>query len=526
MTRKTVLNDTHRALGARMVDFGGWDMPIHYGSQIDEHHLVRREAGMFDVSHMTVVDLHGERVREFLRYLLANPVDKLKATGKALYSCMLDERGGIIDDLIVYYLGQAFYRLVVNAGTRDKDLAWIGRQAAAFGVQMVERADFAMIAVQGPQARDKVIGLLREGDRAAAGKLGRFAALEVQDAGGVPLFLARTGYTGEDGFEVVLPEAEAVAFWNALLAAGVKPAGLGARDTLRLEAGMNLYGQDMDESTTPWEAALGWTVVLDEGRDFIGRAALEAQQATGVPRQLVGLVMDEKGVLRHGQKVLTAGGEGEILSGTFSPTLGKAIAFARVPAGDIALGAAGGVQVEDLPNAGKYTDNIRWNEPLPMPRFPIMSAKESFDYVIANAGATLPRRDPVDTRVTTQVRTGKINPLDNVKLPEKQFEHRRLPIDSYKNGIITDISQVGGYPEYKGTPYADSDDDGMPNDWESKYGLNPNDPSDARKDMSGDGYSNIEKFINGIDPKKKMDWKDPKNNHDTLASLKGTAGQK
>ena len=334
MTRKTVLNDTHRALGARMVDFGGWDMPIHYGSQIDEHHLVRREAGMFDVSHMTVVDLHGERVREFLRYLLANPVDKLKATGKALYSCMLDERGGIIDDLIVYYLGTAFYRLVVNAGTRDKDLAWIGRQAAAFGVQMVERADFAMIAVQGPQARDKVIGLLREGDRAAAGKLGRFAALEVQDAGGVPLFLARTGYTGEDGFEVVLPEAEAVAFWNALLAAGVKPAGLGARDTLRLEAGMNLYGQDMDESTTPWEAALGWTVVLDEGRDFIGRAALEAQQATGVPRQLVGLVMDEKGVLRHGQKVLTAGGEGEILSGTFSPTLGKAIAFARVPAAD------------------------------------------------------------------------------------------------------------------------------------------------------------------------------------------------
>ena len=186
----------------------------------------------------------------------------------------------------------------------------------------------------------------------------------------------------------------------------------------------------------------------------------------------------------------------------------------------------GGVQVEDQPNAGKYTDNMRWHEPLPMPQFPIMSAKESFDYVIANAGATLPRRDPVDARVTTQVRTGKINPLDNVKLPEKQFEHRRLPIDSYKNGIITDISQVGGYPEYKGTPYSDSDDDGMPNDWETKYGLNPKDPSDARKDMSGDGYSNIEKFINGIDPKKKMDWKNPKNNHDTLASLKSAPGQK
>ncbi|KAF1698753.1 glycine cleavage system protein T [Pseudoxanthomonas jiangsuensis] len=338
MIRKTVLNDSHRALGAKMVDFGGWDMPIHYGSQLDEHHLVRREAGMFDVSHMTVVDLRGERVREFLRRLLANSVDKLKVPGKALYSCMLDERGGVIDDLIVYYLDEAFFRLVVNAATRDKDLAWIEAQAAAFDVQVVERPDFAMVAVQGPQAREKVTGLLRESDRAAAAKLGRFAALEAESTAGVPLFLARTGYTGEDGFEIVLPESDAVAFWNALLEAGVKPAGLGARDTLRLEAGMNLYGQDMDESTTPWEAALAWTVALDQTdghpREFIGRAALEAQQAAGVPRQLLGLVMDEKGVLRHGQKVLTAQGEGEILSGTFSPTLGKAIAFARVPAGE------------------------------------------------------------------------------------------------------------------------------------------------------------------------------------------------
>ena len=338
MIRKTVLNDSHRALGAKMVDFGGWDMPIHYGSQLDEHHLVRREAGMFDVSHMTVVDLRGERVREFLRRLLANSVDKLKVPGKALYSCMLDERGGVIDDLIVYYLDEAFFRLVVNAATRDKDLAWIEAQAAAFDVQVVERPDFAMVAVQGPQAREKVTGLLRESDRPAAAKLGRFAALEAESTAGVPLFLARTGYTGEDGFEIVLPESDAVAFWNALLEVGVKPAGLGARDTLRLEAGMNLYGQDMDESTTPWEAALAWTVALDQvdghPREFIGRAALEAQQAAGVPRQLLGLVMDEKGVLRHGQKVLTAQGEGEILSGTFSPTLGKAIAFARVPAGE------------------------------------------------------------------------------------------------------------------------------------------------------------------------------------------------
>ena len=335
--KQTILNDSHRALGAKMVDFGGWDMPIHYGSQIDEHHLVRRDAGMFDVSHMTVVDLRGERVREFLRHLLANSVDKLKVPGKALYSCMLNPQGGVIDDLIVYFQDESFFRLVVNAATREKDLAWIGEQATAFGVSVEERPDFAMIAVQGPNAREKVIGLLAAGDQAAARKLGRFAALHATSASGIPLFVARTGYTGEDGFEIVLPEAGAVAFWDALLSVGVKPAGLGARDTLRLEAGMNLYGQDMDDGVSPFEAALAWTVALDEGRDFIGRGLLESQRAGGAPRQMIGLVMDEKGVLRHGQKVLTAQGEGEILSGTFSPTLGKAIAFARVPAGDLGL---------------------------------------------------------------------------------------------------------------------------------------------------------------------------------------------
>ncbi len=333
MTQKTQLNDTHRSLGAKMVDFGGWDMPIHYGSQIDEHHLVRQAAGMFDVSHMTVVDLKGARTREFLRHLLANSIDKLKVTGKALYSCMLNPQGGVIDDLIVYFLGDDFFRMVVNASTREKDLAWIRQHAAAFDVQVIEREDLAIVAVQGPQARALVAGLVAEGDRAALDKLGRFAALEVSSASGVPLFVARTGYTGEDGYEVLLPQTEVVAFWNALLDAGVKPAGLGARDTLRLEAGMNLYGQDMDEAVSPFEAALAWTVSLDEGRDFIGRPVLDAQKAAGNARQMIGLVMDEKGVLRHGQKVLTANGEGEILSGTFSPTLGKAIAFARVPAG-------------------------------------------------------------------------------------------------------------------------------------------------------------------------------------------------
>ncbi len=334
MTEKTVLNATHRALGARMVDFGGWDMPINYGSQIEEHHAVRRGAGMFDVSHMTVVDLHGAGARDFLRHLLANSIDKLKVHGKALYSCMLNEQGGIIDDLIVYYLGEEFFRLVVNAGTRAKDLAWIGEQAARFDVQVKERADFAMIAVQGPHARSKVLALLHEVDRPRLEKLGKFAAAAAQGPHGMPLFVARTGYTGEDGFEIMVPQEHAVALWDALHAAGVKPAGLGARDTLRLEAGMNLYGQDMDDGVTPWEANLGWTVSLDPGRDFIGRAALEQQKAGGVPRVMIGLVLDGKGVLRHGQKVLAANGEGEILSGSFAPTLDKAIAFARVPAGE------------------------------------------------------------------------------------------------------------------------------------------------------------------------------------------------
>ncbi|GAB2799939.1 glycine cleavage system aminomethyltransferase GcvT [Dyella kyungheensis] len=334
MTEKTVLNDTHRALGARMVDFGGWDMPINYGSQIEEHHVVRRDAGMFDVSHMTVVDLHGARTREFLRHLLANSVDKLKVQGKALYSCMLNEQGGVIDDLIVYFLGEEFFRLVVNASTREKDLQWIERQAKAFGVEVKERPDFAMIAVQGPNARAKVIGLLAEVDHERMKKLGKFAAAAAQGPHGMPLFVARTGYTGEDGFEIIVPQEHAVALWQALAAAGVAPAGLGARDTLRLEAGMNLYGQDMDETVSPWEANLGWTIALDEGRDFIGRQALEAHKAAGVKRVMVGLVLDDKGVLRHGQPVLTANGTGEILSGSFAPTLNKAVAFARIPAGE------------------------------------------------------------------------------------------------------------------------------------------------------------------------------------------------
>lgn len=335
--QKTVLNDAHRALGARMVDFGGWDMPLNYGSQIDEHHQVRNDAGMFDVSHMTVVDLRGNECRAFLRQLVANNVDKLKVSGKALYTCMLNVQGGVIDDLIIYFMDESYFRLVVNAATRDKDLAWISNRANAFAVMVTERRDLAMIAVQGPKAREKFATLVGDETRAKAAKLTRFSACE-----GDGVFIARTGYTGEDGYEIIMPEQDAVSWWNRLLEAGVKPAGLGARDTLRLEAGMNLYGQDMDESISPYEAGLAWTVALEPAdRAFVGRDVLEQQktridsaQLDGAPRQMIGLVMDEKGVLRHGQVVTTAQGAGEILSGTFSPSLGKAIAFARVPAGD------------------------------------------------------------------------------------------------------------------------------------------------------------------------------------------------
>ena len=328
MGLRTPLHDVHTAAGARMVDFGGWDMPVNYGSQIEEHHAVRRDAGMFDVSHMCVVDLRGERVRDYLRRLLANDVAKLVQPGKALYSCMLREDGGVIDDLIVYYLDDLWYRMVVNAGTRDKDLEWMRAQSGAYGVSIEPRFDLAMIAVQGPNAREKASRLLDPAFAARALELGHFF-------GGASghWFVARTGYTGEDGWEIMLPATDAPAFWARLHAAGVAHCGLGARDTLRLEAGMNLYGSDMDETTSPLESGLGWTIAWDpQDRDFIGRGALAEQKARGVPRKLVGLVLADRGVLRSHQKVVVPSvGEGEVTSGTFSPTLERSIALARVP---------------------------------------------------------------------------------------------------------------------------------------------------------------------------------------------------
>jgi aminomethyltransferase len=331
--RRTPLYDLHVEQGARMVDFGGWDMPVNYGSQIEEHHAVRRDAGVFDVSHMCVIDARGPAVRDFLRRLLANDVAKLTVPGKALYSCMLNEAGGVIDDLIVYFLTDSWFRLVVNAGTRDKDLAWMRQQGQSFGVELQERTDLAMIAVQGPNARAKAAQLLPVADRPAALALEPFFGRPLSLKEGGEWFVARTGYTGEDGFEIMLPEADAAPAWRELNALGVKSAGLGARDTLRLEAAMNLYGNDMDESQNPLESGLTWTVSFDDAtRDFIGRKALETLRVAGPARKLVALVLDDRGVLRGHQKVIVDGvGEGEITSGTFSPTMEKSIALARVP---------------------------------------------------------------------------------------------------------------------------------------------------------------------------------------------------
>jgi len=344
MQKRTPLNDAHRAAGARMVDFGGYDMPVNYGSQIDEHHAVRRDAGMFDVSHMRAVDITGDGVRDFLRLALANNVDKLTVPGKALYSCMLREDGGVLDDLIVYFLREDFFRLVVNAATADKDIAWLRALAAKHAPQLTltPRDDLAMIAVQGPHARARVWQAL-PGTEAATTSLKPFNGVETDSPLG-RVFVARTGYTGEDGFEILLPAAKAVAAWDALRAAGVRPAGLGARDTLRLEAGMNLYGQDMDETVSPLAAGLAWTVDLASPRDFVGKAALAKDPRAYAFAGL--LLTDTGGVLRAHQKVATAHGEGEITSGTFSPTLGKSIALARLPAG-VAPGDAVTVLVRD-----------------------------------------------------------------------------------------------------------------------------------------------------------------------------------
>ena len=331
--KRTPLHDKHVAAGAKLADFYGWELPVHYGSQVEEHHHVRNEAGMFDVSHMNVVDIEGEGATDFLRYLLANDVAKLKTPGKALYSCMCNPEGGVEDDLIVYRMHDTWYRAILNAATHDKDMAWLEQHIAGFACTLCERTDLALVAVQGPKARERALNAL--------GENGAFAAdLKPFQAGGDDrLFIGRTGYTGEDGFEISVPNERIAGLWDELEAAGIQPVGFGARDTLRLEAGMALYSHEMDESTSPLEAGLAWTVAFEPAdRDFIGRAALERQREAGVAREQVGLVLADRGVLRDGQTVHCAGGDGITTSGTFSPTLGRAIALALVPAGTAEAG--------------------------------------------------------------------------------------------------------------------------------------------------------------------------------------------
>jgi aminomethyltransferase len=342
----TALHANHLEANGKMVDFAGWEMPIHYGSQIEEHHQVRDDVGMFDVSHMVILDFNGEKTKAFLQHLLANDVDKL-TNGKALYSCMLNETGGIIDDLIVYKVTDNDYRMVINAACRDNDIKWIVSQVTGYDVSIRERDDLAMIAVQGPNARDKVLALLADEAKEKIDALKPFFGVAIGNQ-----FFGRTGYTGEDGFEIMLPNEQAADLWNVLKEAGVHPIGLGARDTLRLEAGMNLYGTDMDETTSPWISGLGWTVALqNEARNFIGRDALVTEKENTPSMKLVGLVLEGRGVLRSHQKVTTSSGdEGEITSGTFSPTLKKAIAMARVP---VAIGEQCMVEIRGKQLAAK-----------------------------------------------------------------------------------------------------------------------------------------------------------------------------
>jgi aminomethyltransferase len=327
MTSKTVLHAKHEEAGAKMVDFHGWEMPINYGSQIEEHNAVRNDAGMFDVSHMTIVDVKGADAKTFLRKLVANDVAKLEVPGKALYTGMLNEEGGVIDDLIIYFFSDTEYRLIVNSATREKDLAHIAKVAADFAVEITERPEFAMIAVQGPNAKEKTAKVFDDAQNAAVEGMKPFFGVQAGN-----LFIATTGYTGEAGYEIVVHNDDAADLWQKLLDAGVAPAGLGARDTLRLEAGMNLYGSDMDETISPLAANMAWTIAWEpEDRDFIGREAVAKQRAEKSTHKLVGLVLESKGVLRGGSKVVVEGGEGIITSGTFSPTLGFSVALARVP---------------------------------------------------------------------------------------------------------------------------------------------------------------------------------------------------
>ena len=360
--QRTPLYQSHVDSNGKLVDFSGWELPIHYGSQIEEHDAVRTDAGMFDVSHMVVADIKGADAKAWLQKLLANDVDKLKNVGKALYSGMLNEQGGVIDDLIVYLMNAEAteYRIVSNAATRDKDMAQFHKVAEGFDITITERPELAMIAVQGPNAVEKLAQAKPSWADTLAG-LKPFVGADLTDIEGTDWFVARTGYTGEDGVEVIMNGDDAPAFFELLKANGIKPAGLGARDTLRMEAGMNLYGHDMDETISPYECNMGWTLALKDDRDFVGRTAMVSKRKQSkddnTAMKQVGLLLTTRGVLREGMTVTINQGTdneqtGIITSGTFSPSLKNSIAIARVPA---SVSDEDNVQV-DLRGKGKFVD--------------------------------------------------------------------------------------------------------------------------------------------------------------------------
>jgi aminomethyltransferase len=332
--KRTPLYSCHAELGARLVDFAGWEMPVQYEGVIEEHRAVRTAAGMFDVSHMGEVRVKGAGAEAFLQRLTPNDVSKL-VPGRAHYSGLLTDRGTYIDDLLIYRLAADDFLVVVNASNADRDFAWIAERAEGDAEVTNESDRYALIALQGPRAIEILTPMATAG--IAAVKYYGFLQGEVA---GKPALLSRTGYTGEDGVELYLAPEDAPEIWRRLLEAGVKPAGLGARDTLRLEAAMALYGHEIDETTTPFEAGLNWVVKLDKG-DFLGREALQAQRAAGLPRKLVGFEVQGRGIARQGHAVLShEGGEavGAVTSGTWSPTFEKALGMAYVP---VALAAPG-----------------------------------------------------------------------------------------------------------------------------------------------------------------------------------------
>ncbi len=316
-----------------MVEFAGWELPLHYGSQVTEHHAVRGAAGVFDVSHLALTAVSGRAAKVFLRRLLANDIDRLGGRVAGLYTCLLDDSGCVLDDLIAYRLADDRYRVVSNAATVDSVREQLRRVARAFPVRIAPEDGRVTLAVQGPEAMERgaaVAGSVISRDFAAA--LAALKPFNAMDEAGI--LAARTGYTGEDGFEIYLDQASGAAFWRALLEAGVVPCGLGARDTLRLEAGLCLYGQDMDASLTPLHCGLKWTVAMDPPeRNFIGRRALEGLIGNSDMPVFKGLVMQKRGMLRAGQRVRTSVGPGVVTSGGYSPTMGISIGLARMPRG-------------------------------------------------------------------------------------------------------------------------------------------------------------------------------------------------